>query len=490
MITRMIMAIITATAMLEYDFMRNAFAAAGVAAVVSGVVGYFLVLRGQTFAGHALGHIGFAGATGAVLIGLAPLWGLLGFTIAAGIGMGLMGERLSGRDVAIGVVLALALGFGLLFLHYYTAFAAQATALLFGDVLAVDRRMIATLAALGVVTLIALAAIMRPLIFSSLQPELAEAKGVPVRFLSVAFLAIVALAVSESAQIVGVLLVFALMVGPPATAQRLASGLWSGIALSAAIALAEAWLGVTVAYYTDWPVSFCISLLSALGYFLARLPRLGAPGHGRALTGNQMTEQPAEKPRAICVGEALIELKRGADGRFALSCGGDAFNTAIYLARAGIGVGFATALGDDPYSESMMALAAAEGISSNLMFRVPNALPALCLVENGPAGERRARYWREGAPVRQLFELPDWMRLAEALTIGKARLFFRHHAVAVFQHRSWPLSRRARGGAPAGRQGGVRRQFPAARLERRPAAHAHGVHRNAQARRHCAADIR
>ena len=106
------------------------------------------------------------------------------------------------------MVLALALGFGLLFLHYYTAFATQATALLFGNVLAVDHGMIATLAALGVVTLVALAAIMRPLIFASLQPELAEAKGVPLRFVSVAFLAIVALAVSESAQIVGVLLVF------------------------------------------------------------------------------------------------------------------------------------------------------------------------------------------------------------------------------------------------------------------------------------------
>ena len=98
------------TTMLDYDFMRNAFAAAGVAAVVSGLVGYFLVLRGQTFAGHALSHIGFAGATGAVLIGLAPVWGLVGFTVVAGIGMGLLGERLSGRDVAIGVVLALALG--------------------------------------------------------------------------------------------------------------------------------------------------------------------------------------------------------------------------------------------------------------------------------------------------------------------------------------------------------------------------------------------
>ncbi|MGA8612526.1 MAG: metal ABC transporter permease [Xanthobacteraceae bacterium] len=260
----------TITTMLEYDFMRNAFAAAGVAAVVSGLVGYFLVLRGQTFAGHALGHIGFAGATGAVLIGVASVWGLVGFTVAAGIGMGLMGDRISGRDVAIGVVLALALGFGLLFLHYYTAFAAQATALLFGNVLAVDRSMIVTLIGLGAITLGGLAAIMRPLIFATLQPELAEAKGVPVRFVSTAFLAIVALAVSESAQIVGVLLVFALMVGPPATAQRLVTGLWSGLALSAAIALVEAWLGIAIAYQTDWPVSFCISLLSAVGYFLTR----------------------------------------------------------------------------------------------------------------------------------------------------------------------------------------------------------------------------
>jgi zinc/manganese transport system permease protein len=262
--------------MLDYDFMQNAFAASGIAAVVSGLVGYFLVLRGQTFAGHALGHIGFAGATGAVLIGIAPIWGLVGLTIAAGVGMGVLGERMSGRDVAIGVVLSLALGFGLLFLHYYTAFATQATALLFGNVLAVDHSTIATLLGLAVATLAGLAAIMRPLIFASLQPELAEAKGVPLNFVSIAFLVIVALAVSESAQIVGILLVFALMVGPPATAQRLVTGLWSGVALSAVLALAEAWLGIAVAYYTDWPVSFCIATLSALGYFLASgiaLPR-------------------------------------------------------------------------------------------------------------------------------------------------------------------------------------------------------------------------
>src|SRR5215468_6465576 len=130
--------------MFDYEFMANAFAAAGIVAVVSGLVGYFLVMRGQTFAGHSLSHIGFAGATGAGLIGLAPLWGLLGFTLAAGIGMGILGERLSNRDVAIGVVLALALGFGLLFLHYHTSFATQATAILFGNVLAVDRPTIMT----------------------------------------------------------------------------------------------------------------------------------------------------------------------------------------------------------------------------------------------------------------------------------------------------------------------------------------------------------
>jgi zinc/manganese transport system permease protein len=256
------------TDVFQYEFMNNAFAAAGMVAVVSGIVGFFLVMRGQTFAGHALSHIGFAGATGAGLIGLAPLWGLVGFTLAAGIAMGLLSDRISNRDVAIGVVLALALGFGLLFLHYYTSFATQATALLFGNVFAVDHTMIATLGVLGAITLVALAAIMRPLIFATLQPELAEAKGVPLQFVSTAFLAIVALAVSECAQIVGVLMVFTLMVGPAAAAQRITTGLWSGLILSAGLALAEAWLGIVGAYYTDWPVSFCIAVLSALGYFL------------------------------------------------------------------------------------------------------------------------------------------------------------------------------------------------------------------------------
>lgn len=253
--------------MLHYDFVVNALQAAGIVAVLAGTVGYFLVMRGQTFAGHALSHVGFAGATGAALIGIAPLWGLIGFTLAAGIVMGLLAERISGRDVAIGVVLALALGLGLLFLHYHRAFATQASAILFGNVFAVDRATIAVLAGLAALTLIALAALMRPLVFASLQPELAEARGVPMRLVSTAFLAVVALAVAASAQIVGVLLVFALMVGPPAAAQRLTTRLWSGLGLAALLSLLVAWLGIVVAYHSDWPVSFCIAALSTLTYF-------------------------------------------------------------------------------------------------------------------------------------------------------------------------------------------------------------------------------
>lgn len=111
--------------MFEYDFMINAFAASGMVAVVAGIVGFFLVLRQQSFAGHALSHVGFTGATGAALFGIAPLWGLLGFTLAAGMAMGALGEKLSGRDVAIGMILSLSLGFGLLFLHFFTAYATQ-----------------------------------------------------------------------------------------------------------------------------------------------------------------------------------------------------------------------------------------------------------------------------------------------------------------------------------------------------------------------------
>jgi zinc/manganese transport system permease protein len=252
-----------------YDFMLNAFVASGIVALVAGAVGYFLVLRGQTFAGHALSHVGFAGATGAVLLGLPPLAGLTGFTLLAGLGIGLLGERLSGRDVAIGMVLSLSLGFGLLFLHFYTSFATQATAVLFGNVLGVGPATLWTLAALGAVCLAGLAVIMRPLIFATLQPEVAAAKGVSPRLVGMLFLGIVAIAVAESSQIVGVLLVFTLMVGPAAAAQHITGRLSLGVALAVVLALVDAWGGLTLAFYTDWPTSFWISALSGLVYFAA-----------------------------------------------------------------------------------------------------------------------------------------------------------------------------------------------------------------------------
>ena len=127
------------------------------------------------------------------------------------------------------------------------------------------------------------------------------------------------------------------------------------------------------------------------------------------------------KSRVICVGEVLIELTR-TDGTFAPSCGGDAFNAAIYLARAGLDVGFATAIGDDPYSDSIVALASAEQVSSALILRVPGRLPGLCLIERDGSGERVLSLWDEGAPARELFELPDWMRIAESLI--SARLIY------------------------------------------------------------------
>jgi zinc/manganese transport system permease protein len=257
--------------MLDYEFMRTAFAAGGIVAVVAGAVGFFLVLRGLTFAGHALGHIGFAGATGAVLIGVPALWGLLVFTLAAAVAMGALGERLRGRDVAVGVVLALALGLGVLFLSLYRTRSTQAIAILFGNVFGVGRDTLWGLIALALFSLGALAVLARPLLFASLAPELAEAKGVSLRLVSVLFLALVAVAVAEAAQVVGVLLVFALMVGPAAAALALTARLGRGIALSVLLALGETWAGIALAYLTDWPPSFWIVALGSLAYFLSLL---------------------------------------------------------------------------------------------------------------------------------------------------------------------------------------------------------------------------
>jgi zinc/manganese transport system permease protein len=261
--------------MFDYEFMRTAFAAGGIVAVVAGSVGFFLVLRGLTFAGHALGHIGFAGATGAVLIGIPPIWGLLAFTLAAAVAMGVIGDRLRGRDVAVGVVLSLALGLGVLFLYLYTTQATQATAILFGNVFGVGRSTLWGLFALAVLCLAGLAVISRPLLFASLSPELAEARGVSLRLVSALFLALVAVAVAEAAQVVGVLLVFALMVAPAAAARGLSTRLGGGIALAVALALFETWAGIALAYWSDWPPTFWIVTLGCAVYFLS-LPRYWA----------------------------------------------------------------------------------------------------------------------------------------------------------------------------------------------------------------------
>ena len=190
----------------------------------------------------------------------------MALTLVAGLGMGAMEDRLHHRDVAIGMVLTVALGLGLLFLHFFTAYATQATALLFGNVLGVDRPTLWMLLGLTLLVVAGLAAIGRPLLFASLQPELAEARGVRPRLLSVLFLGLVALATAGCAQVVGVLLVFTLMVGPAATAHRLTSRFDRAVLLAIGLALAEAWLGLVLAYETDWPTSFWITALSGAVY--------------------------------------------------------------------------------------------------------------------------------------------------------------------------------------------------------------------------------
>jgi zinc/manganese transport system permease protein len=274
--------------MLAFGFMQDAFAASGIVAVVAGLVGYVLVLRRQAFAAHALAHVGFTGATGAALIGLPPLWGMTVATLVAGGGMGLLGERLAERDVAIGMVLAVSLGLGLLFLHFFTSYASQATALLFGNVLGVDRATLWSLAVICGVSVVGLAGILRPLLFATLQPELAAARGVPMRTVSLLFLAVVALVTAGSAQVVGVLLVFTLTVGPAAAAQLVTTRLWPGLALSAGLSVVEAWGGLTLAFYTDWPTSFWITALSAVFY-----------GVAFARPGRRTTHARASRPRTV-----------------------------------------------------------------------------------------------------------------------------------------------------------------------------------------------
>ncbi|GAC1389913.1 MAG: metal ABC transporter permease [Ktedonobacteraceae bacterium] len=259
---------------LQYPFIQNALLTGTCVALVSAIVGYFLVSRGLTFAGHALSHIGFAGAAGAILLGFSPLSGLLVFTISAGIGISLLSKASRERDLAIGIILTFALGLGILFLSLYSGFAERVYAVLFGDILGISQTDVLLTGIFSVITFVTLLILFRPLLFSSFDPEVAEARGVPVRSLAIGFLVLVAITVSMSVQVIGVLLVFTLLVGPAATAMRIVKHpLWT-IGLAMVLGVVYVWLGIFLAINVanaTWPPSFFISTLSFGVYLPVRL---------------------------------------------------------------------------------------------------------------------------------------------------------------------------------------------------------------------------
>lgn len=255
---------------LTYDFMQNAFIAGTFAAILAGVVGYFVIIRNLSFAAHALGHIGFAGASGALLISLSPIMGQFIFTVFAAIGMGALGERISKNDMIIGIVLSFCLGLGSLFLHLYNGYAGQATIILFGNLLGVSNHDLHIMFWLMILSLLALTLITKRLLFASLEPELAEAKGIYLIWLSIFFMIIMAIAVTLASQVVGVILVFTLVIGPAAIAVQWTHHFWSGIILSVLLAVLIVWLGISLSYLTDWPISFWISTLVFVIYIVEK----------------------------------------------------------------------------------------------------------------------------------------------------------------------------------------------------------------------------
>ena len=258
--------------MWQYDFVQHAFEAGTIIAIVAGVIGYFIVLRQSSFAAHALSHIGFAGAAGAVLIGLAPLIGLLAFTTGGAVAMAILGPRAANRDVHIGTVLAFMLGLGVLFISLYPGYATEAYSILFGEIVGISRSNVLITLAAALVLLGVLTLIYRPLLLSSLDEEMAEARGLPVRRLGAAFMVLVAIATSIAVQIVGVLLIFALMVTPAATAQRIARRPAHGILISVLIALLATWFSLFVSFYVAWTrVSFLITTVTFAVYIAVRL---------------------------------------------------------------------------------------------------------------------------------------------------------------------------------------------------------------------------
>jgi zinc/manganese transport system permease protein len=263
--------------MLSVPFIQHALLAGTAIALLSGVAGYFVVLRGQVFAGDALSHVAYAGALAALAAGVDLRFGLFAACIAVGVLLGALGGRQVADDVLIGTTFAWILGLGVFFLALYTTRHASGnstanTNVLFGSILGIsstDARTATWIALGGIVLLLAIA---RPLLFASLDPAVAVARGVPVRLLGPVFLGVVAVTAAEATQVVGALLLVGLLAAPPAAAALLTDRPWRGMALSAGLSVAALWIGVTIAYAAPHiPASFAIMTSSATIYLAAGL---------------------------------------------------------------------------------------------------------------------------------------------------------------------------------------------------------------------------
>jgi zinc/manganese transport system permease protein len=263
--------------LLEFHFMVNAFRAGTIVAVVAAVIGWFMVLRRQTFAGHTLSVVAFPGASAAILIGLSATWGYFGFCIIAALVIAALprgrSQSLGEESAVIGTVQAFALACGFLFVTLYHGLLQGASALLFGTFLGITDDQVITLLIVGVSVIAILAVVGRPLLFASIDPEVAAASGVPVRALSFCFLVVLGVAVAAASQITGALLVFALLVVPAATARALTSRVLPGMLLSIAIGLTVTWVGLALAYFYDEPIGFYITSLAFGAYVLAHVGR-------------------------------------------------------------------------------------------------------------------------------------------------------------------------------------------------------------------------
>lgn len=261
---------------LQYPFMQHALAAGTIVAVTAGVVGWFMVLRRQAFAGHTLSVTAFTGASAAGLAGV-PL--AIGYFGVCGLGALVLaaaaGPRrsLSLESSATGSVGALALALGFLFVSLYHGLLTGVSSLLFGSFLGITSSQVIVLLGVGAATVLVVALAARPLLFASVEPDVARAGGVPVRMLGAGFLLVLGLAVAETSQITGALLVFALLVTPAAAAHRITTRPLAGIALSVGIAIAVTWGGLALAYYTIYPSGFYITSLAFATYVLARVAR-------------------------------------------------------------------------------------------------------------------------------------------------------------------------------------------------------------------------